>query len=276
MDHAPMMTVRHLPVGSPTLTGVRVTGDLRGLAFDAQVEQRFRNNTAEHLEVVYTLPLPHGAVLLGVEVVLGGKRLTGAVVEKRAAEAGYKEAIAHGDAAIMLERNRDLSYTLNLGNLAPSEDCVVTLRYAQTLREEGGQACICASIMTPGSDPRLRMADPRPCRTPRSHPTRRALAVGADGSLRRRVRVALRCVASQPVVLCGLRCGDLHMATNLSIDPELLDRALEVSGERTKKAAVTLALQEFIARRGQKRLVELMGKLEWDTSFDYKAERSRE
>ncbi len=66
------------------------------------------------------------------------------------------------------------------------------------------------------------------------------------------------------------------MATNLSIDPELLERALEVSGERTKKAAVTLALQEFIARRGQKRLVELMGKLEWEPSFDYKAERSRE
>lgn len=60
-----------------------------------------------------------------------------------------------------------------------------------------------------------------------------------------------------------------------SLDPELIDRAVEVSGERTKKAAVTRALQEFIARRGQKRLVELMGKLEWDRSFDYKAERSR-
>ncbi len=65
------------------------------------------------------------------------------------------------------------------------------------------------------------------------------------------------------------------MATNLSIDPALIERALEVSGERTKKAAVTLALQEFIARRGQRRVAELMGKLEWDTSFDYKAERSR-
>ena len=65
------------------------------------------------------------------------------------------------------------------------------------------------------------------------------------------------------------------MATNLSLDPDLIDRALEVSGERTKKAAVTRALVEFIARRGQKRLVELMGKLDWDTSFDYKAERSR-
>lgn len=65
------------------------------------------------------------------------------------------------------------------------------------------------------------------------------------------------------------------MATNLSIDPELIDRALELSGERTKKAAVTRALEEFIARRKQKRLLDLMGKLEWDRSFDIKAERSR-
>jgi Arc/MetJ family transcription regulator len=65
------------------------------------------------------------------------------------------------------------------------------------------------------------------------------------------------------------------MATNLSLDPALLEQALKVSGERTKKAAVTRALREFIARRGQKHLLELMGKLEWDDSFDYKTERSR-
>ena len=65
------------------------------------------------------------------------------------------------------------------------------------------------------------------------------------------------------------------MATNFSIDPALIERALEVSGERTKKAAVTKALQEFIARRRQRRLLELMGTLEWDDAFDYKAERSR-
>ena len=65
------------------------------------------------------------------------------------------------------------------------------------------------------------------------------------------------------------------MATNLSLDPDLLERALEVSGERTKKAAVTRALEEFILRRRQKHLLDLMGKLEWDKSFDYKAARSR-
>lgn len=65
------------------------------------------------------------------------------------------------------------------------------------------------------------------------------------------------------------------MATNLSIDPRLIEKALEVSGERTKKAAVTRALQEFIARRQQRQILKLMGKLEWDESYDYKKERSR-
>lgn len=65
------------------------------------------------------------------------------------------------------------------------------------------------------------------------------------------------------------------MATNLAIDPELLDRAVEVSGERTKKAAVTKALQEFIARREQRRVADLFGKLDWDSSYEHKAERSR-
>ncbi len=65
------------------------------------------------------------------------------------------------------------------------------------------------------------------------------------------------------------------MATNLAIDPELIERALELSGERTKKAAVTKALQEFIARREQKRLTELFGSLDWDADNDYKTDRSR-
>ncbi len=75
--------------------------------------------------------------------------------------------------------------------------------------------------------------------------------------------------------MCDLLCSMLHMSTNLAIDPELIERALKVSGERTKKAAVTRALEEFIARRQQKKLLDLMGRLEWDPSYDYKSERSR-
>jgi len=65
------------------------------------------------------------------------------------------------------------------------------------------------------------------------------------------------------------------MATNLSIDPGLLEEALRVSGEKTKKAAVTRALEEFIARRKQKSILKLFQALRWDPEFDYKRERSR-
>ena len=75
--------------------------------------------------------------------------------------------------------------------------------------------------------------------------------------------------------MCNTLCDSPHMATNLSIDPDLLDKALQVSGEKTKKAAVTQALVEFIARREQARVKELFGQLEWDAEYDYKKERSR-
>jgi hypothetical protein len=65
------------------------------------------------------------------------------------------------------------------------------------------------------------------------------------------------------------------LATHLSIDPKLIDSALKLSGEKTKRAVVTRALEEFIARRRQKRVLDLLGQLEWDKDFDYKAERTR-
>jgi Arc/MetJ family transcription regulator len=75
--------------------------------------------------------------------------------------------------------------------------------------------------------------------------------------------------------LCEGVCDGSHMPTNLAIDPDLLKRAVKVSGAKSKTAAVMQALTEFIARREQARLLELFGSLEWDPGFDYKRERSR-
>lgn len=49
-----------------------------------------------------------------------------------------------------------------------------------------------------------------------------------------------------------------------------------MSGEKTKTAAVTKALKEFVARREPKRIVELFGTLEWTRGYDSKAERGRD
>ena len=66
------------------------------------------------------------------------------------------------------------------------------------------------------------------------------------------------------------------MVINLRLDPQLIERALELSGEDTETAAITKALEEFIARREHQKLVRLFGELDWAPCYDYKAERSHQ
>ena len=65
------------------------------------------------------------------------------------------------------------------------------------------------------------------------------------------------------------------MATNLALDPDLLDEALRVSGKPTKKAAVTEALREYIARRKQRRILDLFGQVDYDPKYDFKKQRRK-
>jgi len=68
---------------------------------------------------------------------------------------------------------------------------------------------------------------------------------------------------------------EVIMPTNLAIDPELLQKALEVSGLRTKKDTVNLALKELINRHKQLEIIDLFGKMDPDPDYDYKKGRSR-
>ncbi len=65
------------------------------------------------------------------------------------------------------------------------------------------------------------------------------------------------------------------MATNLNIDIELLDAAYDISGLKTKKETVNLALKEFIQRHKQKEILKFLNKIDYDDSYDYKNERNR-
>ena len=65
------------------------------------------------------------------------------------------------------------------------------------------------------------------------------------------------------------------MATNLAIDNELLHEALKISGLKTKKDTVNLALKEFINRRKQSEIVDIFGKMDPDPDYDYKKGRTR-
>jgi Arc/MetJ family transcription regulator len=65
------------------------------------------------------------------------------------------------------------------------------------------------------------------------------------------------------------------MATNLALDDNLIEEACKRGGHKTKKEAVTAALNEYIQRRRQLKFLEQFGTVDFDPTYDYKADRRR-
>lgn len=65
------------------------------------------------------------------------------------------------------------------------------------------------------------------------------------------------------------------MPTNLAIDDRLIAEAQKVGHHRTKKEAVTAALDEYIRKRKQLDVIQMFGKVDFDENYDYKRERER-
>ena len=228
------------------LLGIQMSGDLRGLMFEARIEQRFCNPGTNSVEVVYSFPLPWGAVLLGVDVVLGDKHLTGAVVEKKQAEARYEEALSEGDAAIMLEKSRDHSYSLNLGNLAPGEHGTITLRYAQTLRfEQRGLRLLIPTVIAPRYGEAQRDGGLLPHQVPShsltaDHPFE--LELRLHGELAQ-ARVAS---PSHPVAVAHGNPGQDSVLTVSLARRESLDRDFVLVVDRLAHDSVAVAAQDCV------------------------------
>ena len=65
------------------------------------------------------------------------------------------------------------------------------------------------------------------------------------------------------------------MATNLGLNDRLVDEAQRVGGHKTKKDAVNAALEEYVRRRKQLKILDLFGKIDYDPAYDYKAARRK-
>ena len=65
------------------------------------------------------------------------------------------------------------------------------------------------------------------------------------------------------------------MATNLALDDDLIEQARRAGGHRTKKEAVSAALEEYVRKRKQQLILEAFGTVNFDPAYDYKAERNR-
>jgi Ca-activated chloride channel family protein len=123
----------------PVFTGVRARGRIDGPLFTLDIRQGYRNQGAGNLEVVYTFPLPAGAVLLELSATLGDRRIACEILPRARAVERYEHALAEGDAPVLLESLGDGLYTANIGNLKPGESIELELRFAQLLALEAGR-----------------------------------------------------------------------------------------------------------------------------------------
>jgi Arc/MetJ family transcription regulator len=65
------------------------------------------------------------------------------------------------------------------------------------------------------------------------------------------------------------------LATNLQLDDRLIERAVKLGKHRTKRAAVTQALKEYVEHLEQQKLLVLFGNVDYDPGYDYKKQRKR-
>jgi Arc/MetJ family transcription regulator len=63
------------------------------------------------------------------------------------------------------------------------------------------------------------------------------------------------------------------MKTQIVRDDALVDEAVSLTGVRTKRELIELALRELVARRKRSDLLELAGQVEFADDFDHKALR---
>ena len=65
------------------------------------------------------------------------------------------------------------------------------------------------------------------------------------------------------------------MPTNLAIDDKLIEEARLIGKHKTKKAAVTEALREYVQRRKQLAITGIFGSIEYDDTYDYREQRRK-
>lgn len=63
------------------------------------------------------------------------------------------------------------------------------------------------------------------------------------------------------------------MATNLALDDGLIEAARKLGGHRSKREAVTRALEEYVLRIRQQEILSDFGAIDYDPKYDHKKQR---
>lgn len=111
------------------LKEVKITGNVIGKFGTFEIEQMYKNNTKEVLEVGYTFPIVETATVVGFEIKVGDKILKGKCKEKGEAKREYQQNIVKGNSAYMMEQETGNIFKISVGKIDKDEEVTVKIQY---------------------------------------------------------------------------------------------------------------------------------------------------
>lgn len=111
------------------LKKVKITGNVIGKFGSFEIEQVYKNNTKDVLEVGYTFPIVETATVVGFEINVGDKVLKGKCKEKGEAKKEYQKNIVKGNSAYMMEQETANIFKISVGKIDRDEEVTVKIQY---------------------------------------------------------------------------------------------------------------------------------------------------
>src|SRR3954451_22033992 len=120
-----------------TRLGIDVELTVSGPTVRARVTQIFRNPTQDWVEATYVYPLPEGAAVDTLRMVVGDRVIVGDIKERQQARVIYEQARANGQKAALTEQERPNIFTNSVANIGPGETVVVQIEYQEPVSQTG-------------------------------------------------------------------------------------------------------------------------------------------
>ena len=121
--------MRNVDLRELALKKVKITGNVIGKFGTFEIEQMYKNNTKEVLEVGYTFPIAETATVVGFEIKVGDKILEGKCKEKGEAKREYQQNIVKGNSAYMMEQETGNIFKISVGKIDKDEEVTVKIQY---------------------------------------------------------------------------------------------------------------------------------------------------
>ena len=116
------------------LSSVRIAAVQRGDMAEVEATHSFENDSDSILEGTFRFPMPDGALLTGLAMMIDGKLMEGELVEREKAKKAYEAVVDGMQDPALLEWEHGSLFKMRVFPLEPHKNKVVTLRYLTPLR----------------------------------------------------------------------------------------------------------------------------------------------